>query len=509
MSGTSAVSNLVRWRSQLAILVGILCLIVALYWRVSNYGFVSYDDDLFVTDNPVVEAGLSVNGLAWAFENTINFYPLTWLSLMLDVTLYGPNNPGGMHFTNVILHAINSVLVFFLLKTILESEVTAGVVTVLFAIHPINVESVAWISERKGLLSSMFQLLVLLVYVSYVRSPSRPKWALIIALYFAGMLSKPTLLILPLLLVVLDATWLQRQVRLRVLVEEKAILFLLSGFFLAGTLITQRQAGASELGHSQLTHGVILQVINNYSSMAYQLVWPNHFSFFYPLHSAWSLGTLVAGVSLGGALTSLILLRRWRIEFGGLLWYLLLLFPTSGIVQIGGQAYADRYSYIPAIGLFVAFATMIQRIPVDDRRFRMVFVAALTTGVTIPLAMVTYRQITVWQNNDTLYRHALKTDPTNQVALNNLAWEMATTGHSADPTRAEEAVRLAERACGITRLSHMGFVHTLVTCYVNAGQIAKAKELSRQMLGQIKWNPQSDPMAAYFTSVIQMPQAPE
>lgn len=491
-------------RRQISILALIVCVIGALFWRVSGYDFVSYDDDLFVTENPMVRRGFSAEGLIWAFSNTTYFYPLTWLSLMLDSTLYGPDNAGGMHITNVILHTANSVLAYVLIREALKSDLTAAVASILFAVHPINVESVAWVSERKGLLSTSFMLASLVVYVRNCHSPSALKKGLVTGLYIAGMLAKPAIVMMPILMLVIDLAWLRRKKPLVWLLFEKLPIFALAAFFTFGTIITQRQAGASEVGQKLLSHGVLLQIMHNYVEMVSKLFWPTNLSFFYSHHVKWSVSQLAVSITLGAGTVAIMVIKKWFTEIGGVVWYILAMFPVCGIIQIGGHAFADRYSYVPAIGLFVAVAVAMQRIPFGPSRRQLFVVAGLTSCLAISSAFVASGQISVWRNSEALYRDALKKNPDNEIALNNLAWDLATAKQTSGPLQLKEAVDLAERACKVTNFEHIGMAHTLVTCYLKAGNVDKAKEISRRMVEVVKGDPRTDPMAAYFSSVAEL-----
>src|SRR5690349_9631936 len=336
------------------------------YARVYTADFVNYDDNDYVYENPHVMHGLSIAAVHWAFGTTDVSYwhPLTWLSHMLDVQLFGLN-PAGHHATNVILHASASVLLFLLLRRMTGDDWRSAVVAALFAWHPLHIESVAWISERKDVLSTFFWILTLMAYVRYateVRDQGRRTrifYGLSLLLFVLGLMSKPMVVTLPFVLLLLDFWPLGRAsnaLGFRRLVLEKVPFFILTVAASAVTYWVQKTGGAMAPTDSIPMSTRLMNAVLAYGSYVSKVFWPSNLAIVYPYHKhAWP-----AAMTLGLALmlilwTGLLVFwaRRDRAPLIGWFWFLGTLVPTIGIVQVGSQSMADRYTYIPSIGFFI------------------------------------------------------------------------------------------------------------------------------------------------------------
>jgi hypothetical protein len=403
---------------------------VAVYGGVGGYGFIDYDDDVYVTRNPLVTAGLTGRYLAGAFTSRVadNWHPLTWLSHMADVSLFGLE-PGAFHLVNLGLHCATSLLALlaFLLLTGRWGPSLLG--AALFALHPLRVESVVWIAERKDLLAGFFWVLSLVAYRRYAAGPSPPRMGAVALAMAASLLAKPMAVTLPVALLVLDRWPLHRLRRagdFPSLAWEKAPLLLLS---LISSLVTLGVQAAGESLKSAADYPPAARLENAVHSVGLYLadtLWPSGLAVFYP-HPK---GTLAAGA----VLTSLVLLAAvaaaaWRLRsrqphlLAGLLLFLGMLAPVSGLVQTGLQARADRYTYLPHLGIFLAAAWTLHRSPLRTRRDKVVLVG-LALAVLLALAGATRLQVGYWRDTETLFRHALAVTRGNYVAHGVLGYSL-------------------------------------------------------------------------------------
>ena len=416
------------------------------YAQTLDHGFVNYDDDHYVTANPHVAHGLDAEGVVWAFTRVYyhNWHPLTWISHMLDVEIHGLD-PGGHHLTNVLLHASAAMLLFLALRALTVRTWRSAFVAALFAVHPLHVESVAWISERKDVLSGLFFALTLAAYARYARAPSGARYLLVVAAFALGLASKPTLVALPLLLLVLDAWPLGRlragtgeaAVRIGSLVLsrrallEKVPLLALSLLSCAITIVAQGDAVQPlerlPLG-PRLANAVVSLVV-----YLRQTLWPVGLSAFYP-HPAsrppWEV-PLAALLLLGLTATALALRRSRPYLLVGWLWYLLLLLPVIGIVQVGAQAHADRYTYLPQIGLCL-LATWAAADAFGARRLgraALAGAAAMLLAGSIALANAAAAR---WRSSEALWTQALASTTGNAVAHANLGVALLESGRVAE-----------------------------------------------------------------------------
>jgi protein O-mannosyl-transferase len=442
------------------------------FWPVRSFKFVGYDDPEYVTENPMVQRGPTVETLRWAFISThaSNWHPLTWLSHALDCQLYGAN-PGGHHVTSLLLHVVNTVLLFLILKRMTGACWRSFLVAALFALHPLHVESVAWVAERKDVLSTFFFLLTIGTYARYADRPEvqRPKsnvwYGLALVCFALGLMTKPMLVTLPFVLLLLDYWPLQRwsaaprlpgtsqrsgadsTLELRPfgrLVLEKLPFFALA--VLASAVTYNVQKGAGSVVPLDALSGAArgANVLVSYSRYLQKTIWPVGLSPFYPYVFSWPAwqvglaGLLLVGVSLVAATMA----KRRPYLLVGWLWYLGTLVPVIGLVQVGSQSIADRYTYIPLIGVFVALAWGAGDILKSTSSARLVW--GTTAALILALcAASTRKQLWNWQDTETLFRHALHVDPNNEVACNNLGEEFCLQG------RKEEALVLFKKAIAL------------------------------------------------------------
>jgi hypothetical protein len=349
--------------------LALVLIVVACYWPAVRLGFVNFDDPLYVTENRHVQAGLTWEGLLWAFQDvgSSNWHPLTWLSHMLDWTLFGAE-AWGHHLTNLILHGLNTLLLFTALSALTGAPGRSACVAALFAVHPMNVESVAWVAERKNLLSTALGLLALQGWAFYVRRPGWKRLLPVAACHGLGLMVKPMLVTMPFLLLLMDY-WPCRRMAFKGspvpfsrLVLEKVPLMALSAASVVMTLLAAAEGGALKtLDHFPLGLRVA-NALNAYLLYVGKLLWPFDLAVFYPYAAPRPLQTVLAAVLIG-AMTLLALRKARQAPWlaVGWLWYLGTLVPVIGLVQVGRQSMADRYVYVPFIGLFIIGVWLLAR----------------------------------------------------------------------------------------------------------------------------------------------------
>ena len=413
-----------EWHLPLALLF-IAAVTAAVYWPVLHNGFIDYDDPDYVVLNMVVRQGMTLKGALWSLGafHAGNWHPLTWLSHMLDVQLFGLN-PMGHHGVSLIIHAANAVLLCLLLQRLTGFLGRSLVVALLFALHPLHVESVAWIAERKDVLSTFFWLLTMTSYLRYVRSPGVGRYLAVVGLFALGLLSKQMLVTLPLVLLLLDFWPLQRTaVPPGRLLAEKVPLFILSGGAALVTVLAQDSGGALHRGG---VGSLPLQVGNgliSYVKYLGNMVWPVDLALFYPLQAGQVTPLRVAGaLAILAALSTAAVWQRKKRPYllFGVLWYLITLLPVIGFIRVGSQAMADRYTYVPLIGIFLALVWGGAELAGKWRRGGAV-AAALAAVVLAVLSALTVAQIGHWRGSYDLYAHALSAVEDNWLAHNNMA----------------------------------------------------------------------------------------
>ncbi len=389
-------------------------LTVAVYLPVRDFAFVEVDDPAYVYENPHVRAGLTWAGVAWAFTtgHAANWHPVTWLSHMLDVELFGLN-PGAHHLVNVALHVVSVLLLLMLLARLTGDVWRSGCVAAIFALHPLHVESVAWVAERKDVLSGVFWMLTLWAYVAYTANPTRVRMVRVAVVFSLGLMAKPMLVTLPVVLLLMDVWPLKRwswggQSSVWPLIREKLPLFALSIVVGVITFFVQKLGGAvASLEAVSVGRRLSLAVVGA-ATYLLKFAWPANLSFLYPLPDVIPLSTIVWS-TLVLAVLSAIAFRAAASRpalFVGWAWFLIALLPVSGLVQTGLQSVADRYMYLPMIGLSVFVVWAVPDFGKRQWIARPVFVAA-AVSLTLAMALQTSRQLPAWRNNASLWTNAM------------------------------------------------------------------------------------------------------
>ena len=425
--------------------------------------FIDFDDNEYVFQNAAIEHGLTWEGVRWAFTtgHAANWHPLTWLSHMTDVSLFGMN-PVAHHAVNLLWHVVNTLLLFLVLRGLTASPWKSAWVAALFAVHPAHVESVAWASERKDLLSTAFALAAMWAYGRWVRERGVLRYLVLLLFFAAGLMSKPMLVSLPIVLLLLDfwplGRWkLDETPRMFFgisragpagLVLEKAPLFLLAAASAVVTLLVQRAGGAVRSLESFPLSERIGNALVAYAGYLRIFVWPTNLAIFYP-HPGTALpvgkvlgaALLLAGLSAG----ALVLRRKAPFVIVGWLWFLVMLFPVIGVVQVGYQAMADRYTYFSFVGLFIAVAWGLAALASRWRwRYAGMALRASAIGVLAAAALAAAAQARYWKNSETLFLHAIAVTKDNSLAQNNLGHYYNETRRPADALpHVSEAVRIA------------------------------------------------------------------
>jgi tetratricopeptide (TPR) repeat protein len=417
-------------RTGWAIAIGLCLITAAVYAPVCHFAFVNYDDYDYVTQNPIVVGGFSVQHAVSAFTKfySHNWHPVTWLSHMLDVQLWGLD-AGAHHIVNVAFHIANAVLLFLLLISVTGALWRSAFVAAVFAWHPLHVESVAWIAERKDVLSTFFWVLTMSAYVHYARHPRARRFLLVVICFSFGLMSKPMVVTLPFILLLIDY-WPLNRARLSrddrrqwfKLLLEKVPLFILALIACVITLEVQSRSGAVR---SLLQVPLQFRVSNALIacvSYLWKTVWPVGLAVFYPLPrviSFWQ-AMLAAALLLGLTWFVFSLAKRYHYLVVGWLWFLVTLVPVIGIVQVGDQSRADRYTYIPLIGTTIAAAWGTWDLSKKTKRAQIIL-AAFSAVFLLLLLQATARQLQHWRNNVSLYQRALAVTSDNWLAHNNLS----------------------------------------------------------------------------------------
>jgi protein O-mannosyl-transferase len=391
--------------------VGLALVTSVVFLPALRNNFVNFDDNTYVYENPKVVAGLTLSGVTWAFSHfhANNWHPLTWLSHMLDCQLYRLN-AGGHHFTSLFLHVVVAILLFIVLQKMTAAVWRAAFVAAVFAIHPLRVESVAWISERKDILAGLFFMLTLAAYVNHARAPSVGRFLMVVLLYALGLMCKPMLVSLPLVLLLIDYWPLRRftdpSLAGRLFIEKLPLLGLAALSCLV-TLLAQRSTTAS-IDQIPLAWRAENAAV---ACMTYivQMVWPIHLAPFYPYPAdqlpAWQIA--LAAIAIIGISIVAVLCRKERpYVFTGWFWYLVMLVPVIGMVQVGPQAHADRYTYLPQIGLYVLVSWNVADLIAWRRGGRRLLTAAAAI-VLVSLIWIARAQVRYWHDSETLWKHSL------------------------------------------------------------------------------------------------------
>ncbi len=465
--------NKININSQKQILIVNIVLVavtLAVFWQVNQYNFIKFDDDVYVTENSNVQSGITLDGLRWAFSTTYAefWHPLTWLSLMLDYQLYGLN-AGGYHLTNLMLHILSALMLFWLFNRMTGAVWRSAFIAALFALHPLHVESVVWIAERKDVLSAFFWMLTLSLYVYYTEKPGTVRYVLILLSFACGLMSKPIVVTLPIVMLLLDYWPLGRfqshkiETSLMTVVmpistkqgkqknkskkgalkknisppndqrssenkiagiiplwqlREKIPFFIFSAVFSIITLYAQYKPS---IKHFSLASRIANAPVS-FVTYLEKIFWPHDLAFFYPFSDqipAWQV--LAATLLILVISTAIVIaLKRFPYFFVGWLWYTITLLPVIGIVQVGDFAMADRYTYLPLTGIGIMLAwgipLLFQRTDISKK---ILFPAGIS--VLAILVVLTWQQCGYWKNSIELFNHALQVTKNNDVAHNNLA----------------------------------------------------------------------------------------
>jgi tetratricopeptide (TPR) repeat protein len=421
--------------------LGLAAVTLAAFWPLYRCGFVNYDDPFYVGKNLHVQEGLSRAGIQWAFTTTSasNWHPLTWLSLQLDYQIYGLN-PAGYHITNLLLHAANALLLFCVFCRMTGVVGASAFVAAFFAVHPLHVEPVAWITERKEVLSALFGMLALLAYVRYVERPSLWRYGCVAAAFALGLAAKPMLVTFPFLLLLLDYWPLGRlrmvtsqtlgrgsasgspaglrSVSLKSAILEKLPLLVFASVSCVITLLAQHRGGNLRGFEEIPLSSRAANAVTAYSTYLTQTWWPHNLAAFYPLvNLEWSDRRVWTSVLV---LMSITFVAAWQARrrpffLVGWLWYVGTLVPVIGLVQIGDQAQADRYTYLPLIGVFVILAWAVEDLTKQGGLVRGLALTG-TAAALIACLFLTRSQVHYWQDSETLWKHAIAATGPNAKA---------------------------------------------------------------------------------------------
>lgn len=440
---------LIRRRGKLFICLTLCLAIAAVYGQILDYPFIKFDEEQYVTKNPHVQSGLSWEGIAWGFGtfDTGFWQPLTWLSHMLDCQMYGLK-AGGHHLTNLSFHLINTLLLFLFFNRVTGALWKSGFVAALFALHPLHVESVAWVADRKDLLSALFWLLTMIAYVSYTKHPGIGRYLLVLLLFFLGLMAKPMMMTLPFILLGLDVWPLERfrsgqdrpngadgnmgagtgkralgkEPAFKRMILEKIPMIVLAVPIGLITIVAEQNAGAFVTIESFPLDLRIANALISYVRYIGKMFWPFDLAIFYPHPIFWPLWQVTASGVLLLFLSYGILRGSKRYPYLGLgwLWYLGSLVPVIGFFQVGSFSIADRYTYVPLIGLFIIIAWGIPDLS-KNWHHQMRFLFPSSVVLLFLLMIISSKQVRHWENTITLFTHAIEVTENNYLAHGNLA----------------------------------------------------------------------------------------
>ena len=476
----------VDFRITAGIALALVILVAIVFAQLRDHQFLNYDDPIYITDNEQVKKGLSAEGVAWAFRSLdFNWHPMTWLTHMADVEIFGLN--AGAHLlVNAAFHAVNTILLLIILTRATGSAWRSGIVAALFAIHPLHVESVAWISERKDVLSTLFMMLTILFYLRFVERRSRAAYAAMTLAFILGLMSKGMLVTLPFVLLLIDYWPLHRFKlgdwrTLGRLFLEKLPLFILILPAIFITWYAQHVVGAMANVRFISLPIRLANAVISYVVYIRRMFWPDDLALGYPYPSRISPSTTIASLILLLVITAVVLYyREHRHLFTGWFWFTGMLVPVSGIVQIGPQAMADRYTYVPLIGLFIALVWLVGD-AVVRRPILRIPATTITLGLIAGLTFAAHTQAGHWKTTEMLFRRTAQMTPRNPIAHETLGFALFRNG---DYTGAIEEFRaLIELRPGYGR-AYEGLGASLL----GLGRTAEAIEAYRTA---VRLNPQS------------------
>lgn len=452
--------------------------VLALYGRVLGHEFVNLDDGPYIVDNPQVRAGLSWSGLRWAFTtgHASNWHPLTWLSHMTDVQIAGVD-PAWPHLVNVLFHVANTVLLLYFVHRLTRCLAISVIVAVLFSLHPLRVESVAWAAERKDVLSACFWLLASHAYLTYAARRRLRDYGAVTLFLALGLLAKPVLVTLPFVFLLLDfgqfeheasrsggAPRLARSTR-RLVLEKVPWIAMAAGSAIV-TMAVQRTAGSFSAIETIPAQARLANAVIAYATYLKLTFWPVGLAAFYPHPAtvttdpmavlrapALASGVVLTAITLGALLWA----RRDRWPVVGWFWYLGTLVPMAGLVQVGSQSMADRYTYLPLIGVYLALGTIARTVVRHWPRVRPA-IGGAGVAAALGLCLLTWKQVGVWRTSESLFEHALSATERNYVAHNNLGMEYTASGRLEDAADQFEAALQIQPQLA-TALYNLGFLH--------------------------------------------------
>ena len=504
----------------LIIYIALTLAILAVFWQVNRYEFVNIDDTVYVTQNTHIRSGITLDGLRWAFSTTDAefWHPLTWLSLMFDYQIYSVN-AGGYHLTNLILHIMNTLLLFWLFNRMTGAIWKSAFVAALLALHPLHVESVAWIAERKDVLSTFFWMLTLCLYVYYTEKPVIRRYLLVLFSFACGLMSKSMVVTLPVVMIILDywplgrlqsqtiktnlmhvATASPNQERRKTKskkgalkenisppdarklsetkiagiiplwqLREKMPFFIFSAVFAIITIYAQYKPSVKYYSFgSRLANAPV-----SFVTYLEKTFWPHNLAVFYPFSDQLPVWQVLGSASLILVISVAVIVTVKRLPylFVGWLWYAITLLPVIGIIQVGLHAMADRYTYLPLIGIGIMLAWGIPSLfPREDMRKKILFPAGI--AVLTVLSVLTWRQCHYWKNSIELLNHALQVTKNNDLAHSNLASALLEEGKI---EKAEEAIDHYNKTLRITP-DNAGVYNDRGNAYYELGQYQRAIE---------------------------------
>jgi protein O-mannosyl-transferase len=465
----------------------IVCLILAIitfavFYQVHSFKFITLDDPDYVSGNPNIQTGITFKAIKWAFETnrSNNWHPLTWISHMLDWQLFGPN-PAGHHLINLFFHIVNTLLLFLVLKRMTSEVWASAFAAALFALHPLHVESVAWVAERKDVLSTFFWMLTMLAYVYYVKRPNIARYLSVILFFALGLMAKPMLVTLPFVLLLLDYWPLERFGKRTIfyLIREKIPFIVLSAVSSIITLHAQKV-----LETNQISLNIrIANAFSSYLNYIGKMIWPGHLAIFYPHYNINLLTpqALTAALLIAGIFVFVIFLARKRkYLIVGWLWYLGTLVPAIGLIQVGNQAMADRYTYIPLTGLFIII-TWGSNDLLSKWKHRKIVLAISAAAVLGAMAVCAWLQTGYWRSSTSLFEHAIAVTKNNYLAHQCLAEVLREQGKN------EQAIEQCYKAMQISS----NFVPTYISLGAALIGTGKSDEAIKYLTKAIQLYPKS------------------
>ena len=437
-------------KQKLIVCIFLIVATIAVFWQVNQFDFINIDDNVYVTHNSRVLSGINIRSFQWAFLTTHAefWHPLTWLSLMLDHDLYGLN-AGGYHLTNLILHILSVLLLFWLFCRMTKEIWKSAFVAFLFAIHPLHVESVAWIAERKDVLSAFFWMLTLCLYVFYTEKPDVKRYMLVLGVFVLALMSKPIVVTLPVIMILLDY-WPMSRCRIGIesqrgkiffwQLKEKTPFFILSAVFSILAFLAQYNPTAQHFPLSSRLANASVSFVT-YLAKAF---WPHDLAIFYPFSEQlplWQVsGSILLIILISAAVITMA--RSFPYLFVGWFWYVITIMPVIGILQVGKQAMADRFTYLPLVGVGIILAWGLPLLLQSRNTFKKILFPAGIFLIAL-WTFLAWQQCSYWKNSMELFNRALKVTKNNYLAHNNLGLALFAEG------KTEEAIAHYNEALSI------------------------------------------------------------